>query len=188
MGQGTVSTKKKSRVPQAERRVDVIDAALIEFGQTGFDGTTTSMIAERAGIQQPYIYALFENKRHLFLTCQEVLYERMMAIFEKAFEPEDSPHERLRKMGIAYLTLLGDEAWVQCHLQILAASGHPDLRPQIRDAFVETFADIEELTGATPEQVARFFASGILINAMGVMDAPFEMIYHLRMPTEDELL
>lgn len=187
MAQGPATTKQKPRVPQAERRADVIDAALVEFGKFGFDGTTTSMIAEQAGIQQPYIYALFENKRHLFLTCQETLYERMMAIFKDAFDPGDSPYERLRKMGIAYLSLLEDEAWIQCHLQILAASGHADLQPQIRDAFVETFAEIEELTGATPEQVARFFASGVLINAMGAMDVPFEMIYHLRMPPEDEL-
>ncbi|MBK5233809.1 MAG: TetR/AcrR family transcriptional regulator [Thermoleophilia bacterium] len=187
MAQGSVNAKKKSRVPQAERRADVIDAALIEFGKRGFDGTTTSMIAERAGIQQPYIYALFENKRALFLACQEALYVRMMSIFEGAIEKEDSPYERLRKMGIAYLALLQDEAWMQCHLQILAASGHPDLQAQIRDAFVGTFEQIEEMTGATPEQVAQFFASGVLINAMGAMDVPFEMIVHLRIPTEDEL-
>src|SRR5215203_2533426 len=105
----TARRNKKSRVPQAERRADVIDAALVEFGKRGFDGTTTSMIAERAGIQQPYIYALFENKRDLFLACQEALYERMMSIFEGAIEDADSPYERLRKMGIAYLALLQDE-------------------------------------------------------------------------------
>lgn len=187
MARGSASTTRKSRVPQAERRADVIDAALVEFGKRGFDGTTTSMIAGRAGIQQPYIYALFKNKRDLFLACQEALYERMMAIFEGAIEEDDSPYERLRKMGIAYLALLQDEAWMQCHLQILAASGHPDLQPQIRDAFVGTFARIEEMTGAEPEQVAHFFASGVLINAMGAMDVPFEMIVHLRVPAEDEL-
>ncbi|MGK2933212.1 MAG: TetR/AcrR family transcriptional regulator [Solirubrobacterales bacterium] len=187
MARGEASVKKKSRVPQAERRADVIDAALVEFGKCGFDGTTTSMIAERAGIQQPYIYALFENKRDLFLACQEALYERMMAIFKGAVEEEDSPYERLRKMGIAYLALLRDEAWIQCHLQILAASGHADLQPQIRDAFIGTFAQIEEMTGATPEEVAHFFASGVLINAMGAMDVPFKMIMHLRIPEESEL-
>lgn len=187
MAQGLVIEKKKPRVPQAERRADVIDAALIEFGKRGFDGTTTSMIADRAGIQQPYIYALFENKRALFLACQETLYERLMTIFEGVIEEEDSGYERLRKMGIAYLALLRDEAWIQCHLQIIAASGHADLQPQIREAFLGTFTRIEKMTGATPEEVARFFASGMLINMMGAMDVPFEMILHLRMPGEDEL-
>ena len=187
MARGSVPTKKKARVPQAERRADVIDAALVEFGKRGYDGTTTSMIAERAGIQQPYIYALFENKRDLFLACQETLYERLIAMFEGVIEEEDSGYERLRKMGIAYLALLRDESWMQCHLQILAAAGHPELQPQIRDAFTGTFAQIKEMTGGTSEQVAHFFASGMLINAMGTMEAPFEMILHLRLPPESEL-
>jgi len=178
---------KKSRIPQAERRADVVEAALIEFGKRGFDGTTTSMIAERAGIQQPYIYALFENKRHLFLACQETLYSRMLEIFENAVEEEDSPHERLRKMGIAYLQLLDDDAWVQCHLQVLAASGHPELRDQIREEFISAFRKIEEITGAEPARVSRFFAAGTLLNALSAMDAPAEMIEPLRVPREDEL-
>lgn len=157
---------RKSRVPQAERRAEVIDAALIEFGQRGFDGTTTSKIADRAGIQQPYIYALFENKRHLFLACQKALYERMLGVFEAAVKQEDSPYERLRKMGIAYLALLEDEAWVRCHLQILAASGHPELRDSILHGFEDTFRAVEGLTGASPVEVARFFATGTLLNAI----------------------
>lgn len=183
----TSSRNRKSRVPQAERRADVIDAALIEFGKRGYDGTTTSMIAARAGIQQPYIYALFENKRHLFLACQESLYERLLGIFEGAVKEEDSPYERLRKMGIAYLDLLEDEAWLHCHLQVLAASGHPDLREPIRDSFEWVFVRVGEITGAGPREVARFFATGTLLNAMFSMGASVEMLGHLRVPREDEL-
>lgn len=178
---------KKSRVPQAERRADVIEAALIEFGKRGFDGTTTSMIAERAGIQQPYIYALFENKRHLFLACQETLYGRMLEVFESAFEQKDSPAERLRRLSVAYLELLEDDAWVQCHLQVLAASGHPELRDQIRDGFMVAFERTEEITGAGPGDVARFFAAGTFLNALRAMDAPAEMIEHLRVTPADNL-
>jgi len=165
----------------------VIDAALIEFGKRGFDGTTTSMIADRAGIQQPYIYALFENKRHLFLTCQKALYERMLDVFDSAVKEEDSPYERIRKMGIAYLSLLEDEAWVRCHLQILAASGHPELQQPILRGFEDTFRAVEEMSGASSVEVARFFATGTLLNAMTGMGAPIEMLGYMRVPREDEL-
>jgi len=178
---------KKTRIPQAERRAEVIDAALIEFGKRGFDGTTTSMIADRAGIQQPYIYALFENKRHLFFACQETLYSRMLEVFESSVDEEDSPSERLRKLSIAHLELLKDDAWVQCHLQVLAASGHPELRHQIREGFMSAFRRIEKITGAGPREVSRFFATGTLLNALSAMDAPAEMIEHLRVRREDEL-
>ncbi len=165
----------------------MIDAALIEFGKRGYDGTTTTVIAQRAGIQQPYIYALFENKRHLFLVCQEVLYERMLAIFEQAVKQEDSPYERLRKMGISYLDLLEDKAWLHCHLRILAASGHSDLREPIRESFERFFSRVSEMSGAGPREVARFLATGITLNAMVSMDAPVEMLNYLRVPREDEL-
>ncbi|MDQ2700126.1 MAG: TetR/AcrR family transcriptional regulator [Actinomycetota bacterium] len=178
---------RKPRVPQAERRADVIDAALIEFGRRGYDGTTTSMIADRAGIQQPYIYALFENKRHLFLACQETMYERMLDVFEKAIDDGDSPYERLRKMGIAYIGLLNDEQWLHCHLQVLAASGHPELKEPIRESFESTFRRIGEITGAEPRDVAQFFATGTLLNAMFSLGCSNELLGHLRVPREDEL-
>lgn len=160
----------------------MVEAALIEFGKRGFDGTTTSMIAERAGIQQPYIYALFENKRHLFLACQETLYGRMLEIFEAAVKNTESSEERLRQMGLSYMQLLEDDAWVQCHLQVLAASGHPELRDQIREAFLGAFNRIEEITGAEPRRVAQLFAGGTLLNALRAMDAPAEMLGHLSVP------
>lgn len=171
---------KKSRIPQAERRAQVIDAALIEFGKRGYDGTTTSMIAERAGIQQPYIYALFDNKRHLFLSCQDTLYRRMLEVFESAVDESDTPNERLDRMRIAYLEFLEDDAWVRCHLQMLAASGHPELRDKIREGFMSAFRRIEEITEADPRSVSRFFAAGTLMNALSAMDAPAEMIDHMK--------
>jgi len=176
---GTPRRNKRARVPQAERRAEVIEAALIEFGKRGFDGTTTSMIAERAGIQQPYIYALFENKRHLFLACQETLYGRMLTVFEAEIVQSDDSAERLRKIGLAYLQLLEDDSWVQCHLQVLAASGHPELREPIRDAFIGAFDRIAEITEADPHRIAQFFAGGTLLNALRAMDAPAEMLEHL---------
>ncbi len=178
---------KKSRIPQAERRAEVIEAALIEFGKRGYDGTTTSMIAERAGIQQPYIYALFENKRHLFLSCQDTLYRRMLQVFEAAVLESDSPEERLRKMSTAYLELLEDDAWVRCHLQVLAASGHPELRDKIREGFMGAFRRIEEITGADARAVSQFFAAGTLMNALSAMGAPPEMIDQMKAAPEQDL-
>ena len=76
---------------------------------------------------------------------------------------------------------------VQCHLQVLAASGHPELRDQIREEFIRAFREIENITGADSAQVSRFFAAGTLLNALSAMDAPAEMIEPLRVPRENEL-
>ena len=178
---------RKPRVSQEARRTEVIDAALIEFGRCGYAGTSTSMIAERAGIRQPYIYALFENKRHLFLTCHDALNERILETFREIARPEDSPYERIRKMGLAYLGLLHDDDRVRCHLQVFAAAGNGDLREPIREGFNRLFEEVLEISQATRPEVARFFATGMLLNAMTALDEPFEMIRYLEVTPEDEL-
>ena len=179
--------EKKARVSQAARRAEVIDAALVEFGQYGYSGTSTSMIASRAGIRQPYIYALFENKRALFLACHDVLNDQIRETFRQSFDPGDSPYERLRKMGLAYLGLLHDDPRMLCHLQIFAAAGSADLREPVREGFDRLFNDVVEISGGTREEVAKFFASGVLLNALAALDEPFEMFTLLQVTPEDQL-
>ena len=45
----------------------MLEAAVKEFAASGYHAASTGAIAKRAGISQPYIYALFPNKRELFL-------------------------------------------------------------------------------------------------------------------------
>ena len=63
----TTRTKTGVRLSADERREQVLDAAVEEFGERGYHGASTANIAKRAGISQPYIYALFSDKRELFL-------------------------------------------------------------------------------------------------------------------------
>jgi AcrR family transcriptional regulator len=55
-----------ARLSAAERRADVVDAAVVEFAKRGLDATSTEDIARRAGISQPYLFRLFETKKELF--------------------------------------------------------------------------------------------------------------------------
>lgn len=178
---------KKPRISQEARRAEAIDAALIEFGRYGYAGTSTSMIASRAGIRQPYIYALFENKRALFLACHDVLNDRIRETFRETALPEDSPYERLRKMGLAYLGLLHDDDRVRCHLQIFAAAGSDDLKEPVREGFNQLFEDVVTISEASRPEVAHFFATGMLLNALAALEEPFEMIKYLEVTPEAEL-
>lgn len=169
---------------QEQRRDDVIKAALIEFGRTGYSGTTTSVIAQRAGIRQPYIYALFENKRALFLACHDVLIERLIETFEQAAETESEPYAKLRRMGLAYVGLLNDLDGMRCHLQILASAGVEELREPIREGFNRTFEEAVRISGCEKEEVALFFGRGILLAAMSTLGEPAEVLDFLKMPKD----
>src|SRR5258705_13960667 len=61
----TVMTRQ--RIPAAERREMVLEAAVPEFAAGGLAGTSTEDVARRAGISQPYLFRLFPTKKALFL-------------------------------------------------------------------------------------------------------------------------
>src|SRR3984885_15594044 len=74
----------RQRVPAAERRDALVEAAVHEFAQTGLHGTPVDRIARRVGVAQPYVFSLFANKRELFLAAVERGFERVLDIFEAA--------------------------------------------------------------------------------------------------------
>ncbi|MGH3250937.1 MAG: TetR/AcrR family transcriptional regulator, partial [Trebonia sp.] len=76
--------RRTRRLSAHERRADLLEAAVVEFAETGFHGTRTADIAARAGVSQPYVYALFPNKRALFLACHDWTTERIKEALEKA--------------------------------------------------------------------------------------------------------
>ena len=52
-----------------ERRAEILDVARSAFADTGLDGTSTELIADRVGISQPYLFRLFGTKKHLFIAA-----------------------------------------------------------------------------------------------------------------------
>src|ERR1041384_7026314 len=74
------------RMSADERREAVLEAAMIEFGLRGFDGTSTEAIARRVGVSQPYLFRLFETKKAIYLAAIERCFDRVEARLETAAE------------------------------------------------------------------------------------------------------
>ncbi len=164
-----------SREPRAssdERREQVIDAAVKEFAAQGFHATSTGAIAKRAGISQPYIYALFPNKRELFLAAHRRVVARIRDAFAEAARGAEQPEERLALMGQAYMRLLEDRDEILAQMQAHAAAGDPELREPIRQDFMGLMDDVERISGAPRDQVVEFFAMGMLLNVAAALDLP----------------
>src|ERR1700685_364510 len=79
-----MSTATKQRMPAAERRELVLDAAVIEFSEHGLAGTSTESVARLAGISQPYLFRLFPTKKALFLALVDRCFRRMQDTFTAA--------------------------------------------------------------------------------------------------------
>jgi AcrR family transcriptional regulator len=160
----------RARGAAAERRADVLDAAIAEFAEHGFHGASTPAIARRAGISQPYIYALFPNKRGLFMAAHTRVVDRIREAFAQAAAGAGDSGEALLRAGRAFLG--ADREALLCQLQGYAASGDPEVRAHVRAEFTRLFDDVRAITGASRDEVALFFAGGMFLTVAGALDVP----------------
>jgi AcrR family transcriptional regulator len=168
-----MTTNRTARRPTAEeRREQVLEAGISVFAEFGYHAAKTSDIARRAGISQPYIYALFEDKKALFLACLERVRRQMRDAFGRAWRPCATPEESLAEMGRDYRAFLANPDSPRCQLQGYAASADPEIREFMRKGFIESAEMITELSGADHAAVVRFMAAGHLLIVGTVLDLP----------------
>ena len=113
-----------------------------EFAANGYHAASTSAIAKRAGISQPYIYALFPNKRELFLATNRHVTDRIMRAFAEAARGEDGPEEKLKAMGQAYMELLENRDEILFQMQAHAAARRPRAARARAARFMRLFDDV----------------------------------------------
>jgi AcrR family transcriptional regulator len=169
----------RQRVPAAERRDALIDAAVHEFAISGLHGTPVERIARRVGVAQPYVFSLFANKRELFLAAVERAFELVTETFTDAaagFDAATAPADIdvLRLMGAAYIELLHSHRdYLLLQHQAYASCDDAEIRDRVRTRYAQLVAHVEQLSAAEPEQIDEFFRHGMWLNvaaAMGVED------------------
>ena len=170
------TARVRTRASSDERREQVIAAAVKEFAAHGYHAASTGSIAKRAGISQPYIYALFPNKRELFLAVHAHVIDRIRNAFTEAARGHATPEERLEAMGHAYMELLSDRDEVLVQLQSHAAAGDPALREPVRREFMRLHDDIQRMSGASDQQVTGFLSKGMLLNVVAALELPEEFV------------
>jgi len=153
-----------------ERREEILDAAVVEFAQNGLHGTSTETIAERVGVSQPYLFRLFGTKKGLFLSAVERGFDRVEEAFRRAAEAD--PEDVLEAMGRAYGVLLTRREELLLQLQSYAASGDPEIQAVVQRRLGGLYQYVEEASGANPDEVRDFFASGMLLTVAAAIDLP----------------
>jgi AcrR family transcriptional regulator len=161
----------RTRKSAEERREEIIAIAIEQFAMGGYKGTSTEAIAREAGISQPYLFRLFKTKRDLFLACFDVNHARIADTFEAAARgvPKD---EVLRAMGRSYYALLADTTARLFQMQTYAACSDPVIQARVRDCYGALVKTVTRLSGATPAEIWRFFANGMLLNVTASLDLP----------------
>jgi AcrR family transcriptional regulator len=170
-GERTPATEHRKRMPAAQRRELVLEAAVPEFAAHGLAGTSTEVVARRAGISQPYLFRLFPTKKALFVALVDRCFRRVQDTFTTA-AADLSGDEALAAMAEAYEQLLTDRTLLLLQMQAYAACDDPEVRAATRAGYKGLWELTERLTGLPFQEVVDFFAVGMLMNVAAAMDLP----------------
>jgi AcrR family transcriptional regulator len=158
------------RLTAEERKDAVLDAALEAFAAAGYEGTSTEDIARAAGISQPYLFRLFGTKKELFKATVTRCFRRTLDAFQEAAEGLRG-EEALHAIGTKYGDeLLADRTYLRAQMQAYAACDDPEICRVVRDGYGDLVAYVERVSGLGPEEVAAFFAKGMLLNVLASMN------------------
>ena len=175
-----------TRQTAEERRSAVLEAARHEFALHGLHGASTDAIARAAGISQPYLFRLFRSKKELFLAVNEACLASTLDTFREAASGK-SGEDALRAIGQAYRGLIeSDRSMLMGQLQSYAASVvDEDIRESTARGYGRLVDYAETVSGADRHTIARFFATGMLLNVLSAMgytldgEAPYDWVARL---------
>jgi AcrR family transcriptional regulator len=177
-----------------QRREEILVAAFDEFAEHGLHGTSTDVIARKAGVSQSYLFRLFGTKKELYLESVRRCLRETLELFQEASAGKTG-EDALEAMGQAYVGLLKDRRRLRAQMQAYADCDDEDVREIVRAGFGELVDYVERVSGLDVERIRNFFAFGMLLNVFASMDllqqpAPWaERLLEscLEPPTEKEL-
>jgi len=169
------SKPARQRVPAAERRDALIDAAIEEFAHAGLHGTPVDRIARRVGVAQPYVFSLFPTKRDLFIAAIERCFDRVGELFAAAaaaFDPATAEPGTtvLKAIGESYVQLLGaDRVMLMLQLQAYASCDDEVIREHVAVAYAQLRQSVMDVSGATLDEIDEFFAFGMYLSVQAAV-------------------
>ncbi|KAA0120931.1 TetR/AcrR family transcriptional regulator [Mycolicibacterium sp. P9-22] len=163
------------RKPALVRRAEILEAAAVEFAETGLAGTPLEAIAARAAISHPRVVQMFGSKQSLFVEAVDAVYDRIVAAFATCGGAA-SPHSgraSLTALGDAYRRLLQRDRTVSLiMLQGFAAAAEPAVREVVARRYLDLQRTVTELTGADSLQVRTFMATGLVATVSVALELP----------------
>ena len=159
-----------TRMSAADRRDAVLDAALVEFAERGYAGTSTEDIARRAGISQPYLFRLFGTKKELYIASVTRCFRETLELFQRSAEGLRG-EEALHAIGEAYIAQLeANKTWLMAQMQSYAAAAEdPEIRAAVRAGYGDLVAYVKRVSGADGPLIWQFFSTGMLLNVLASM-------------------
>lgn len=163
MRASTTATGTRAKA-SAELRERLVDAALVEFADHGFDGASTRAIAQRAGAHQPQINYHFSSKEDLW----KAVLLRLLAELDEAIrvDPGTPPRQAMVVVIRGIVTISAARP------ELNRIMIHEGTHPSERLAWL-----VETQLRPRAEPLRELWAS--LVESGEAAPIPAELVYHL---------
>ena len=150
-----MTSAPSARLPAAERRSAIIDAALGVFSAGSYAGATTAEIAREAGVSEPILYRHFSSKRDLYFACLDEAWLRIRQKLEAKMDALGpvAAWQNMRASAMREVKTLLPSLWMQA---VTEAGEDPEIRRfvrrhmrQVHDFFADYLRRVQE-AGAIP--------------------------------------
>jgi AcrR family transcriptional regulator len=123
-----------ARMPAAERRLAIVEAAIRVFTEGSYRGTTTAEIARAAGVSEPILYRHFSAKRDIYLAALDQVWRSARTRWEEVIADSPDIGSALASMTRAHVSVREcryqlAELWVQA---LSEAAEDAELRRHLR--------------------------------------------------------
>jgi AcrR family transcriptional regulator len=155
----------------------LLDAAIEAFSESGFKGTSTRDIADRAGVHHPLITYHFKNKDQLWRSAADRIFREFNISLVKATAeiPQSRPRDRAETFIRTYVRYAHGQPAL--HKFILQESSHPSSRldwlvenhlKPLFDIVVESLRELQQL-GIAPSGDPAILFNLIRVSAGGLL-------------------
>jgi AcrR family transcriptional regulator len=146
-----------------EMAARLLDAAVEEVAETGFEGMTVRLVAARASVSVATAYSYFSSKEHL-LTSE--FWRRLTSLAEPEFEPQATLAHRVVVALEPVALLVADEPELAAGVTTSMLAHDADVTA-LRDQIGAVFARRVEL--ALGPQVSAAAAAGLTMTFVGAL-------------------
>jgi TetR/AcrR family transcriptional regulator, cholesterol catabolism regulator len=158
--------------PRSKRK-SILDAAIENFGEVGFEYTKWATISSRVGIGQTALYHYFESKAHCLLTIMRMELDRSLEAVKAATSGALDAEEALRAaVASAYANASAQDALqrriLQNHMDMLSSPRQSEKEEVERQLSRELVHQIEDEWTAVVQRgidEGRFAASNARLTA-----------------------
>ena len=115
---------KQARAIATRRKL--LEAAAASLCEVGCRGTTTTEVAQRAGVSQGALYKHFGNKQNLMAATTEYLFQHLIEAFRTAFQPAQGQPDPLPiALSALWMVFLKPELYAVVELYIASRTDEP---------------------------------------------------------------